>query len=84
MKTYDVMVITPSCNQKYKISADTLKTTCDGIYEFMLDGRTIAFFPVQYTVIVLVWYNPNSNPWKLCQLQEGHLPWSSVAHLKIP
>ena len=54
MKTYDVMVITPSCNQKYKISADTLKTTCDGIYEFMLDGRTIAFFPVQYTVIVLV------------------------------
>lgn len=52
--TYDITVITPSCNQKFRITADTLKTTCDGIYEFMLEGETLAFFPVQYTIIVLV------------------------------
>ena len=52
--TYDITVITPSCNQKFKITADTLKTTCDGIYEFILEGMTVGFFPVQYTIIVLV------------------------------
>jgi len=54
MKEYEVMVITPTSNRQFKITVDEIKTTCDGIYEFIKDNETIAFLPVKYTVIVLV------------------------------
>lgn len=54
MKTYGITVMTPSHNKQFEISADSLKTTEYGIYEFILEGKTIAYLPIQYTIIVLI------------------------------